>query len=328
MFILDGVEAGISLSIPRRTRSSMLIPPPWSLLARTAKRWSSHMSRIRLPCGVRALSGYRSDQTVDNSERLLLTAAGKRLPIIKTVRPVVISGRPLLLESFVDISARKQAELALSEAEAHFRSLFASIPLPTFPMMRKPSNTLRSTKPPFPIADTPAVNSSRCALRTWRRRSSRHMNPESRRLAPTTVGTDHGQHKLGMEALNVEVDAQVLEFRAKGDFSRCPGLTERDQARTEIVKNGEYGVAHGPNERMVLTRRKACVEACGSSPEMPGAEHRRCLFPGLGRVSGEKRLKLQASAGMSPTVTGGQRPSRHWQVQDRSAGFPRLVSRT
>ena len=52
---------------------------------------------------------YRSGQTVDNSERLLLTATGKRLPIIKTVRPVVIAGRQLLLESFVDISARKEA---------------------------------------------------------------------------------------------------------------------------------------------------------------------------------------------------------------------------
>jgi hypothetical protein len=40
-------------------------------------------------------------QVVDESERLLLTAAGKKLNIIKTVRPVVISGRKLLWEGAV-----------------------------------------------------------------------------------------------------------------------------------------------------------------------------------------------------------------------------------
>ena len=69
---------------------------------------------------------------MDESERFLLTATGERRAIIKTVRPVDIGGRKLLLESFVDITARKQAEQALGEVEEHFRSLFASIPLPTF----------------------------------------------------------------------------------------------------------------------------------------------------------------------------------------------------
>lgn len=71
-------------------------------------------------------------QVVDESERILLTASGERRNIIKTVRPIVIAGRKLLLESFVDITARKQAEQALAEAQEHFHSLFASNPLPTF----------------------------------------------------------------------------------------------------------------------------------------------------------------------------------------------------
>jgi PAS domain S-box-containing protein len=49
-------------------------------------------------------------QTVDNSERELLTANGGSLPILKTVATVMLDGRPHLLESFVDISQQKAHE--------------------------------------------------------------------------------------------------------------------------------------------------------------------------------------------------------------------------
>ncbi|HOF17320.1 MAG TPA: PAS domain S-box protein [Phycisphaerae bacterium] len=49
-------------------------------------------------------------QCVDHSERMLLTGGGERLPIIKTVVPLTLKGRPCLLESFVDIRDRKRLE--------------------------------------------------------------------------------------------------------------------------------------------------------------------------------------------------------------------------
>jgi PAS domain S-box-containing protein len=52
-------------------------------------------------------------ETVDNSERMLLTADGRKIPILKTVVNVTIGGKVYLLESFIDILARKQAEDAL-----------------------------------------------------------------------------------------------------------------------------------------------------------------------------------------------------------------------
>jgi len=55
-------------------------------------------------------------QTVDNSERQLMRRDGTFLPILKTVVPITLRGRPCLLESFVDISERKNSEQILRSA--------------------------------------------------------------------------------------------------------------------------------------------------------------------------------------------------------------------
>ncbi|MGZ4846225.1 MAG: PAS domain S-box protein [Halobacteriota archaeon] len=65
-------------------------------------------------------------QTVDSSERVLLTADGKNRPILKSVSIIALRGRDYLLENFIDISDRKQMELALQEGEAYYRAIFES----------------------------------------------------------------------------------------------------------------------------------------------------------------------------------------------------------
>ncbi len=55
-------------------------------------------------------------QKVDASERVLLAADGSNIPILKTVIPITIKGEEVLLESFVDISERKQIEEVLRDA--------------------------------------------------------------------------------------------------------------------------------------------------------------------------------------------------------------------
>jgi PAS domain S-box-containing protein len=54
--------------------------------------------------------------TVDNSEKILLTADGGQVPIIKYATSVILGGRPCFLETFIDNSARKQAEQELRAA--------------------------------------------------------------------------------------------------------------------------------------------------------------------------------------------------------------------
>jgi PAS domain S-box-containing protein len=49
-------------------------------------------------------------QTIDKSERMLLTASGERIPVIKSVIPFTIDDRKCFIECFIDISEHKIAE--------------------------------------------------------------------------------------------------------------------------------------------------------------------------------------------------------------------------
>jgi PAS domain S-box-containing protein len=75
-------------------------------------------------------------QNLDNSEHELLTADGKKVPILKTVVSVTLAGREHLLESFLDITERKRAEEErerligqLQEALAEVKTLSGLLPL-------------------------------------------------------------------------------------------------------------------------------------------------------------------------------------------------------
>ncbi|OPY89297.1 MAG: Autoinducer 2 sensor kinase/phosphatase LuxQ [Syntrophus sp. PtaU1.Bin208] len=56
-------------------------------------------------------------QTIDNSERILLHKSGERIPILKNVIGMNFQGREILLESFINISDRKQMEQQLLTAK-------------------------------------------------------------------------------------------------------------------------------------------------------------------------------------------------------------------
>lgn len=67
-------------------------------------------------------------RNLDNSERVLLTASGKEIPILKTVTSIWLSGgRKHLLESFLDISERKQAEREREKLIGELRDALATV---------------------------------------------------------------------------------------------------------------------------------------------------------------------------------------------------------
>lgn len=62
-------------------------------------------------------------QTVDNSDKILLRHDGSRLPVLKSVKMITIKGKEKLLETFIDITERKQAQEDLLKSEADLRKL-------------------------------------------------------------------------------------------------------------------------------------------------------------------------------------------------------------
>jgi two-component system sensor kinase FixL len=60
--------------------------------------------------------------SVDNSEKVLLNSDGHEIPILKTVLPITLEGEDVLLEAFVDITERRQAEQELEKLNKDLES--------------------------------------------------------------------------------------------------------------------------------------------------------------------------------------------------------------
>ena len=66
-------------------------------------------------------------QTIECSERTLIRNDRSLVPVIKTVTTFLLDGQPLLLESFVDITERKQMEEKIRQSEEQLRLLTSNL---------------------------------------------------------------------------------------------------------------------------------------------------------------------------------------------------------
>ncbi|HVP94566.1 MAG TPA: PAS domain S-box protein [Methanoregulaceae archaeon] len=67
------------------------------------------------------------DETLDSIERTLITNDGSRKPVIKSVAKITLNERPVLVESFIDLTEQKKIEKALHESHEKYRMLVEEI---------------------------------------------------------------------------------------------------------------------------------------------------------------------------------------------------------
>ncbi|MBI5519623.1 MAG: EAL domain-containing protein [Desulfovibrio sp.] len=63
-------------------------------------------------------------QSGDQAVRRLIRADGSELPVLKSVSTIERSGKPLLLETFIDVGELQQAQEALRQSEETYRAVF------------------------------------------------------------------------------------------------------------------------------------------------------------------------------------------------------------
>jgi PAS domain S-box-containing protein len=109
--VLDTIQAGIVVIDPKThiivgvnaAAGNLFGAPREEILGRVCHNSICEAEKGR--CPITDLG-----ERFDNAEQTLLTAKGGAIPILKTVVSVTLAGRKHLLESFLDITDRKEAE--------------------------------------------------------------------------------------------------------------------------------------------------------------------------------------------------------------------------
>ncbi|MFX0093068.1 MAG: PAS domain S-box protein, partial [Candidatus Hodarchaeota archaeon] len=121
--ILHSIPAGVLVVDPQSHRIVEINPTAVEMIGVTREQM------ISAPCRKYICPGTLCPitdvgQTIDKSECIVLTPNGEKLTVLKTVTSVMLSGKKYLVESFVEITKRKQMEKELREREEKYRALF------------------------------------------------------------------------------------------------------------------------------------------------------------------------------------------------------------
>ena len=109
--IMNGIHAGI-LVVDSKTHVIVDVNPcATELIGASREKIVGHVCH-KFVCPVEKGKCPVTDlkQGMDNSERILINAQGESIPILKTVTRINLDGSEYLVESFLDISDRKQSE--------------------------------------------------------------------------------------------------------------------------------------------------------------------------------------------------------------------------
>jgi two-component system, sensor histidine kinase and response regulator len=126
--MLDAVHTGILIIDPE---THQIVDANPAIVARIGERREEIIGRVChqyvCPAEVGKCPITDLGQRVDNKERVLLTAHGETIPILKTASSITLKGREYLLESIVDISDIKRAEQVARKETAKLAAMISAM---------------------------------------------------------------------------------------------------------------------------------------------------------------------------------------------------------
>jgi PAS domain S-box-containing protein len=116
--LLENLEVGVMIIDPLTRQVEQVNPYVARLSGVPADQLlGERCHQLLCPAAENACPVCDLGQRIDASERIFLRADGSQVPVLKTVKKIVLGGREKLLECFVDLSMLKQAEQKLREEQ-------------------------------------------------------------------------------------------------------------------------------------------------------------------------------------------------------------------
>ncbi len=120
--ILNAINTGVIIIDPENrtivdvnpVAAQMIGLPGKEIMGRTCHRFICPKEMNDCP----VLDG---DQAIENAEKVLITAEGREIPILKTVTRVNLGGKIHLMENFIDISELKEVEEAMRQGQKELK---------------------------------------------------------------------------------------------------------------------------------------------------------------------------------------------------------------
>jgi PAS domain S-box-containing protein len=131
--LLDSLPAGVAIVDPFTRLIERVNDHAAALFGASAEHLVGHQCHSLL-CAENEGACTLCDlgKTVNKSERQMLRMDGSRLPIMKTVKRILLNGQEKLLECFVDVSERNRAEETLLASQRKLADIIDFLPDATF----------------------------------------------------------------------------------------------------------------------------------------------------------------------------------------------------